>query len=370
MSDQDVDFFYGYKQNEGVPRFICGKETIMMSYAFDVVSQGELLVDFTPYGLSDQGNVLLETNPGGGPCNVLAMVAKLSGRSAFVGKVGDDFYGHFLSNRVSSQEIDVSGVVYDAHAFTTLAFVHLNEEGERHFSFARKPGADSLLTQSDIPVHVLDAAKIFHYSSVALSVEPARSAMKFSVEHTCEKGKLLSFDPNYRPLLWSSEQEAKEQIRYGFSHCNILKIAEDEIVFMTGLTDVRMAVDKISTDYPNIAIIFATRGKKGCLTYAKNADVPIWIQTDTFTQVKTIDTTGAGDIFIGYCLYVIAKRMSLNFSKAELQEMVVHANAAASLITTRKGALCAVPTREEIDRLADEQSNAFSTEKEIGEATV
>lgn len=354
MSDQDVDFSCGYKQNEGVHCFSRGKESSKMEYAFDVVSQGELLVDFTPYGLSDQGNVLLETNPGGGPCNVLAMVTKLSGRAAFIGKVGDDFYGHFLSDRVSSQGIDVSGVVYDAHAFTTLAFVHLNEEGERHFSFARKPGADSLLTRSDIPVSILDSAKIFHFSSVALSAEPARSAMKYSVAYASEKGKILSFDPNYRPLLWACEQEAKEQIRYGFSHCRILKIAEDEILFMTGLADVRMAVDKIAADYPNIEIIFATLGKKGCLAYVKNAGAPIVIQADTFTQVKTIDTTGAGDIFIGYCLYVIAKRLSLIFSIAELQEMVVHANAAASLITTRKGALCAVPTREEIDRLAGE----------------
>ncbi len=313
---------------------------------FDVVSLGELLIDFTPYGQSDQGHSVLEVNPGGGPCNVLSMVSSLGGKTAFIGKVGDDHFGHLLAQQVAARAINVDGLVFDKNYFTTLAFVHLDQDGDRSFSFARKPGADIMLTQEEVKMNIITDSLIFHFSTLSMTDEPIRQTIQVAVTEAKAAGTLLSFDPNIRPPLWRSMEEAKEWMHYGFSQCDILKVSEEELYLATGLEEIKPAVQQLLSQYPNIKLIFATLGKEGCYYQmgTKSGNSP------AFT-VKTIDTTGAGDTFIGTCLYQIAQKGSLNFSLPELEEMAALANAAASLITTRRGALNAVPTLEEIETL-------------------
>jgi len=323
---------------------------IMENKYYDVVSLGELLIDFTPYGKSGQGHDVLEANPGGGCCNVLSMVSKLGGKTAFLGKVGDDHFGHYLEETAREQKIDTQGVVFDKRWFTTLAFVHLDETGDRSFSFARKPGADMMYEKEEVRTDILEKSFIFHYSTVAMSREPERSTVRYAVEFAKQAGCLLSFDPNIRPFLWDDMNEAVEMMKFGLSMCDILKISEEELVLATGLEDIEKAIDVLHQQYPNIRLFLATLGKKGC--YYKFGDITG--MQGTFTNVRTIDTTGAGDTFIGCCLYRIAKQGGLVFTEKELADMIRHANAAASLITTRRGAMGVVPSSEEIESLLQE----------------
>ena len=323
----------------------------MLHSDYDVVSLGELLIDFTPFGKSEQGHDLLEANPGGGCCNVLSMVSRLGGKTAFLGKVGDDHFGHYLEEVARECHIDTQGVIFDKNWFTTLAFVHLDDTGDRTFSFARKPGADMMFQKEEVRTDILDKAYIFHYSTVAMSKEPERSTMHFAVEYARGNGCLLSFDPNIRPFLWDDPDEAIEQMNYGLSRCDILKISEEELVLATGIEDIEKAVDVLVERYPNIRLCLATLGKKGC--FYRFGDIKG--MQGTFTEVRTVDTTGAGDVFIGCCLYRIAKMKSLLFTETELSDMVRHANAAASLITTRRGAMRVVPSSEEIEWLLSQK---------------
>lgn len=314
---------------------------------YDVVCLGELLIDFTPYGKSEQGHDILEANPGGGPCNVLSMVGRLGGRTAFIGKVGDDHFGHYLEEVAREQNIDTQGVVFDSGSFTTLAFVHLDETGDRSFSFARKPGADMMLVEDEVRTDIIDKSYIFHFSTVAMSREPARTTMHFAVEYAKKAGCLLSFDPNIRPFLWDDQNESIEQMKYGLAMCDILKISEEELVLATGIEDIAEGIEVLHRQYPNIRLFLATLGKKGC--YYKLGDITG--MQGTFTNVKTIDTTGAGDTFIGCCLYRIAEHGGLDFAQHELTDVIRYSNAAASLITTRRGAMRVEPTPAEIEDL-------------------
>lgn len=318
-----------------------------MAKKYDVVALGELLIDFTPYGKSEQGHDILEANPGGGCCNVLSMVNRLGGNTAFLGKVGDDHFGHYLEEVARECHIDTQGVVFDPRYFTTLAFVHLDDTGDRSFSFARKPGADMMYEKEEVRTDILENAYIFHFSTVAMSREPERSTMHFAVEFAKKSGCLLSFDPNIRTFLWDDMNEAIEQMQYGLSMCDILKISEEELVLATGTEDIEKGVEILMKQYPNIRLFLATLGKKGCYYRLGNMEGT----QGTFTNVKTIDTTGAGDTFIGCCLYRIAKQGGLDFTETGLSDMIRHANAAASLITTRRGAMRVVPSPEEIESL-------------------
>lgn len=325
-------------------------EIFMHTKYYDVVALGELLIDFTPYGVSEQGHDILEANPGGGCCNVLSMVSKLGGKTAFLGKVGEDHFGHYLESVAKECGIDTQGVLFDSKWFTTLAFVHLDETGDRSFSFARKPGADMMYEKDEVRTDILDQAYIFHFSTVAMSREPERSTMHFAVEHVKKNGgSLLSFDPNIRTFLWDDMKDAVEQMNYGLSMCDILKISEEELFLATGEEDIEKAVSILHGQYPNIRLFLATLGKNGC--YFRLGDIKR--MQGTYTNVKTIDTTGAGDTFIGCCLYRIAQKGGLDFSLQEMNEMVNFANAAASLITTRRGAMRVVPSLEEIKSLIE-----------------
>lgn len=312
---------------------------------FDVIALGELLIDFTENGLSANGNPLLEANPGGAPCNVLAMLQNLDKKTAFIGKVGKDAFGEYLSETVKQVGIDVTNLVYDDEIPTTLAFVHTASDGDRSFSFYRNPGADMMLKESDINYELINEAKIFHFGTLSMTHDEVRSATKKAVEYAKDKGLLISFDPNYRPLLWKDPELAKEMMRYGFSKCDILKISDDEITFVTGKETVEEAIPEFLKQF---------KPKLMCVTMGKEGSVAIYgdsqVRAKAVLREDTIETTGAGDTFMACTLNYVLEHGLENLSESELLEMQQFAGAAASIITTRKGALKVMPTREEIGR--------------------
>lgn len=311
---------------------------------YDVTALGELLIDFTSNGISSQGNPLFEANPGGAPCNVLAMLQKLGKKTAFIGKVGDDIFGKMLREKVQDTGIDISGLVADDKVNTTLAFIQTLSDGDREFSFYRNPGADMMLTASDVKAELIREAKIFHFGTLSMTAEGVEEATKRAIEIAKESGCLLSFDPNLRLPLWSSEEKAKQKISYGLSVCDILKISDNEIEFMTGTTDIDAGIAMIREKY-NIPLIFATLGKDGSKAYYKDTCV----FAKGILNPYTVETTGAGDTFCANALNYILEHGMEELTEQNLKELLTYANAAASLITTRKGALCVMPTKEEIE---------------------
>ena len=311
---------------------------------YDVTALGELLIDFTSSGISAQGNPSFEANPGGAPCNVLAMLQKLGKKTAFIGKVGNDIFGKMLCERVEATGIDISALKMDDAVNTTLAFVQTMEDGDREFSFYRNPGADMMLTASEVDEEKIKDAKIFHFGTLSMTSEGVEEATVRAIETAKESGCLLSFDPNYRPPLWSSEEKAKEKIAYGLSVCDILKISDNEIEFMTGTSDIDEGIAIIREKY-NIPLVFATLGKDGSKAYYKD----LCVYVEGMQNPDTIETTGAGDTFCANALNYVLEHGMENLTEDNLRELLTFANAAASLITTRKGALCVMPEKEEIE---------------------
>lgn len=312
----------------------------------DVVALGELLIDFTENGKSGQGNLLLEANPGGAPCNVLAILQKLGHKTAFIGKVGNDSFGRMLKKTVKELGIDTDGVVFDEKIPTTLAFVHTAEDGDRSFSFYRNPGADMLLKKEEINTKLIEAAKIFHFGTLSMTDKGVEEATKYAVEKAKENKLLISFDPNLRPPLWDSLEAAKEKMRYGMSNCDILKISDDEILFFTGEKDIEAGVRKIQEEF-DIKLICATLGKNGSIAFYDD----LTVSCEPFLNENTIETTGAGDTFMGCILHGILTYGIDGLKVGELEEMLTLANAAASAITTRKGALKVMPDLNEIQEI-------------------
>ena len=311
---------------------------------YDVIALGELLIDFTSNGISSQGNPLFEANPGGAPCNVLAMLQKLGKKTAFIGKVGNDIFGKMLREKVAATGIDINALLVDEKVNTTLAFVQTLADGDREFSFYRNPGADMMLTASEIDEEKIRDSKIFHFGTLSMTAEGVEEATKKAIAIAKESGCILSFDPNLRPPLWSSEEKAKEMISYGLSVCDIVKISDNEIEFMTGTTDIDAGIAKIQEEY-NIPLIFATLGKDGSKAYYKD----MCVYVEGFANPATIETTGAGDTFCANALNFVLEHGMDSLTEENLKELLTYANAAASLITTRKGALCVMPTKEEIE---------------------
>lgn len=310
----------------------------------DVVALGEILIDFTPAGKNAQGINLLAQNPGGAPANVLAMVSRLGGKTAFIGKVGRDAFGTFLRSVLAERGIDVSGLRFDETAHTTLAFVHLNERGDRSFSFFRDPGADQMLTVKELPLELLDNCRVFHFGSVSLTHEPSRGATLFAAEYAKKQGKLISFDPNYRAMLWDSEEKALEQIKQGIAIADILKVSEEEAQLITGDADPAGASQKLLNMGP--AFVLVSLGELGAYyrNHACSGHVPAY-------TVHAVDTTGAGDAFAGAFLWNVRDMMreELAFmSPVQAQEIVRFANAAGALTTTGSGAIPAMPGLKEI----------------------
>lgn len=322
---------------------------------FDVCALGELLIDFTENGISQQGNPIMEANPGGAPCNVLAMLNKLGYKTAFIGKVGKDIFGRQLKNLVSEIGINITGLAEDKVVNTTLAFVHTLEGGDREFSFYRNPGADMMLNESDVKPEIIENSRIFHYGSLSMTNAVCEAATKKAIDIAEKAGCILSFDPNLRENLWDNLDTAREKIEYGLKHCNILKISDNEIQWMTGETDFDKAIASLREKY-NIPLILLSLGKNGSRAYSKTgyAFAPI-------TPAETIETTGAGDTFCGCILSKILEYGMKDFSDDELKEMLVFANTAAAIVTTRKGALKVMPEREEIEKLIKRECDCNET---------
>ena len=318
-----------------------------MNERFDVIALGELLIDFTENGQSTQGNPLLEANPGGAPCNVLAMLQKLGKRTAFVGKVGKDMFGVQLRQAAESAGICMDHLLEDENVHTTLAFVKTFPNGDRDFSFYRNPGADMMLTADELPLGALRAAKIFHFGTLSMTHPEVRAATKAALTAAKEAGALISFDPNLRPPLWNSLDEAREQISWGLGHSDIVKIADNELEFMTGETDFDRGAEKLRGTYPDIKILNVTAGADGSYSYTggKRVFVP------SFRLGGTIETTGAGDTFCACVLNYVLEHGADDLSEDKLTDMLRFANAAAYLVTTKKGAIRSMPEREEVESI-------------------
>ena len=310
---------------------------------YDVTALGELLIDFTENGKSSQGNPLFEANPGGAPCNVLAMLAKLGHNTAFIGKVGNDFFGEQLRAAIKEVGIDDTGLCTDEKIHTTLAMVHTYPDGDRDFSFYRNPGADMMLNKAEICEDILKNTKIFHFGTLSMTHEGVREATKEAIHIAEEAGAIISFDPNLRPPLWESMEEARKQVLYGLGHCQILKISDNEVEFLFGTTDYDEGARLIREKY-QIPLVLITLGKDGSRAYYKD----LRVEVPGFVQEHTIETTGAGDTFCANSLNYILEHGMEELTEENLKELLTFANAAASLITTRKGALRVMPTREEI----------------------
>lgn len=312
---------------------------------FDVTAVGELLIDFTPAGKSEAGCTLFAQNPGGAPANVLVAVSRLGGRTAFIGKVGSDGFGEFLKTTLERNGISTGNLVRTDRVHTTLAFVQLDEKGDRSFSFCRKPGADILLESGDVHPDLLRNTHFMHFGSVSLTDEPSRSATLHAVKEAKSAGAIISYDPNYRAPLWNNEQEAKNQMSAALPLADLVKLSEEELEMLTGDSDFLSAAHRIQA--LGAKLVLVTLGAKGVfyLLGDRYGKLPTY-------DVKTVDTNGAGDTFLGAVLYRL-KEKSLReielLSEDELLDILSFANAAGSLATTKSGAIPAMPTREEVE---------------------
>ena len=318
-----------------------------MKQTFDVVALGELLIDFTQNGLSGQGNPLFEANPGGAPCNVLAMLQKLGRKTAFIGKVGKDGFGDQLRKTVLEAGINVDHLLTDDTVHTTLAIVHTEPGGDRDFSFYRDPGADMMLREEELPRSLLESCRIFHFGTLSMTHPGVRAATKSAVLRAKQAGALISFDPNLRPPLWSSMDEARTQIDWGLRQCDILKIADNELLFMTGEEDYNFGVGMLLRRYPNIRLLNVTCGADGSYSFCGGQGVFV----PAFLLGGTIETTGAGDTFCACVLHDVLNRGLDRRTPESLTAMLRFANAAAYLVTTKKGAIRSMPKPEDVERI-------------------
>ena len=321
----------------------------MTDRKYDVTALGELLIDFTENGNSEQGNPLMEANPGGAPCNMLSMIQKLGGTTAFIGKVGKDMFGRQLRQAVESVGIDTRNLMEDEEVHTTLAFVHTFPDGDRDFSFYRNPGADMMLTKEEIQEDLIRNSKVFHFGTLSSTHEGVREATRYAIDVAKEAGCLVSFDPNLRPPLWKTLEDARKEIEYGLSKADILKISDNEVEFLCGTSDYDEGAKMLIEKY-NIPFVCVTLGKDGSRAYYKGMRVEV----PGFVQKNTIETTGAGDTFCGCMLHYIIQHGLEDLTEENLRELLTFANAAASVITTRKGALAVMPSKEEVEELLRE----------------
>ncbi|MBZ5202575.1 carbohydrate kinase [Planomicrobium chinense] len=315
----------------------------------DVVALGELLIDFTPAGKSANGNALFESNPGGAPANVLATLAKFNASTAFIGKVGNDQFGSFLGETLQKSGIDTQGLIYSKDVNTTLAFVHLKEDGDRSFQFYRSPGADIMLQEQEVDVALVQQAKVFHFGSLSMTHEPAKTATLKALQAAKENDVLISYDPNLRPALWKSLSQAKETILAGMQYADILKLSDEELEFTTGIRDLEEGSRFLFEKF-GLKIVLVTLGTQGCF-YRFGEDTG---HIAGF-KVEAIDTTGAGDLFLGAFLHQFLQKDALweAIQAEELQAMILFANAVAALGTTKKGAIPSIPSLDEARQLLE-----------------
>jgi fructokinase len=311
-----------------------------------VVCFGEMLIDFVPTvgGVSLAEAPAFKKAPGGAPANVAVGIARLGGSSAFVGKVGEDEFGYMLADILKQNNVDNSGVRFDHNARTALAFVTLRSDGEREFLFFRNPSADMLLNESELDVNLIKKAKIFHYGSISLIEEPCRSTHLAAMSVAKKSGSLLSYDPNLRLPLWPSADAAREGIMSIWDQADVIKISEEEISFLTGGDDPyddNVVLTKLF--HPNLKLLLVSEGPEGCRYYTKQfkGRVPA-------VKVKAVDTTGAGDAFVGGILNILASDMNLYQDEKRLRKALLFANACGALTVTQRGAIPAMPTKEAV----------------------
>lgn len=310
---------------------------------FDIVALGELLIDFTKHGISPSGMRLFEQNPGGAPANMAIAATKLGLQTAFIGKVGADMHGDFLKEVLQQQNVDVSGLIQDPDTFTTLAFVDLKENGERVFSFARKPGADTQLRAEELNHSLLEHTKLFHFGSLSLTNEPCRQATYEAISLAKRAGAIISYDPNYRSSLWESEEKAIQEMKAPLSHVDILKISDEETKLLTGYEEPELAAKALLEQ--GIQIVVVTLGGNGAFLQTKESSCQI-----AGFPTTVVDTTGAGDSFWGGFTSQLLKlgKPLTDITFEELCNCVTFANAVASICVTRRGAIPALPTLEEV----------------------
>ncbi|NJP40574.1 carbohydrate kinase [Oscillospiraceae bacterium HV4-5-C5C] len=313
-----------------------------------VVALGELLIDFTSQRLNADGYPVLEAHPGGAPANYLAALSKYGVKTALLAKVGQDVFGRLLQSTLERCGISTQGILQDAGYFTTLAFVTLDADGDREFSFARKPGADTQLNFSELDLSLIDQADVFHFGTLSLTTEPTRSATIQAVEYAKKQSRLISFDPNLRLPLWEDLSEAKHQILWGLSQADVIKISAEEIAFLFDLAPEPGADYLLSNTAAQL--VFVTLGKDGCIYASHRATGR---QANFNAGIKTVDTTGAGDIFGGSAMSrILASGMAPGaLDQAQLQQIAAFACAAASLSTTRYGGIMSVPEQAEVEAL-------------------
>lgn len=317
----------------------------------DITALGELLIDFAPVSTDSDGYPTMAAHPGGAPANFLAAVNMLGGKGAFLGKVGNDAFGHLLVNTVRNAGIETRGILLDQNTFTTLAFVTLDESGDREFSFARKPGADTQLRFEELDLSLIDEARAFHFGTLSLTGEPARTCTQKAVAYARSKGKLITFDPNLREPLWDNLEEAKEQILWGLHQCDVVKISDNEVEFLFGCSPEEGA-QKLLREF-DIKLVFVTLGPNGC----HFANSTCCGTAGAVSGIKVVDTTGAGDIFGGTAVREVLRASTSPdaLGQEELTNIVRLACATASLSATRFGGISSVPTRDEVLRLLAKQ---------------
>ena len=312
----------------------------------EVVAFGELLIDFNIDCINEVGYPVLSANPGGAPANFLAALANCHHTVAFMGKVGDDEFGRLLIRTLSNCGIETRGIITDKSVFTTLSFVMLNEDGERSFSFARKPGADTCMRLEDVDFSLIDEAKCFHFGSLSLTNDPSKNTTVKLVEYAQSRGKLISFDPNLREPLWDSLDNARMQMLWGLSVSDIVKISDNEVAFLFGDNITCEEASDIMIKNYGVRLLYITMGKKGCFystTYHKG-----YVPTDD--TVKTIDTVGAGDIFGGCSMsrFLDLNKTPEELSKEELHNIAYFASVASALSTRKHGGINSIPPLEEV----------------------
>ena len=316
---------------------------------YDVVAMGELLIDFTCVSTDGEGYPTMAAHPGGAPANFLAALAKFGTSAALLGKVGNDAFGKLLIGTLDQAGIGTSGIIMADDVFTTLAFVTLDETGNREFSFSRKPGADTCLSYDELNMELIDNAKVFHFGTLSLTDEPARTTTYKAVAYAKNAGKLITYDPNLRKPLWKDLEEAKKQLIWGMTMADVVKISDEEVEFLWGL-GVEEGADYILKNF-GVKLVFVTCGADGC--YFKNAVASG--KVPSLSNIKVVDTTGAGDIFGGSAVYKLLQtgKAPETLNKEELREVVTFACTSAGLSTTKPGGISSVHAYQQIlDRIA------------------
>lgn len=310
----------------------------------DVVALGELLIDFAGISKDSDGYPTMAAHPGGAPANFLAALAAFGGKTALLGKVGDDAFGHLLVQTLQKAGIETRGIRIAPDVFTTLAFVTLDATGNREFSFARKPGADTCICFEELDLSLIDEAKVFHFGTLSLTDEPARTATQKAVEYAKKQGKLITYDPNLRKPLWSDLEEAKQQLLWGLSQADVVKISDEEVEFLFGM-GVREGAQHILDTF-GVKLVFVTCGAEGC--FFQNAIASGHVPS--LSGIKVVDTTGAGDIFGGSALWQLLQlgKAPDALNEEELRQIVSFACTVAGLSTTKPGGISSIPNPDEV----------------------